>query len=77
MQGSDTALGEVVRGLVERSPITAEQVAAAVLAGIEAGDDVIVPDEPARQAYFLKWADRPAYDRMMREQAAKLEAADA
>lgn len=32
-----------------------------------------VPDDAARAAYHLKWADRPAYDRMMREQAAKLE----
>ena len=75
MQGSDTALGEIVKGLVERSPITAEQVAAAVLAGIDAGDDVIVPDEPARQAFALKWADRSAYDQVMRAQAAKLEEA--
>ena len=37
------------------------------------GEDVIVPDEAARLAYFLKWADRPAYDEMMREQAAKLD----
>jgi NAD(P)-dependent dehydrogenase (short-subunit alcohol dehydrogenase family) len=77
MEGTDTALGEIVRGLVERSPITAEEIAAAVLAGIDAGDDVIVPDEPARQAYGLKWADRPAYDQVMRAQAAKLAAADA
>lgn len=75
MQGSDTTLGEIVKGLVERSPITAEQVAAAVLAGIDAGDDVIVPDEPARQAFALKWADRSAYDQVMRAQAAKLEEA--
>ena len=47
--------------------------AAAVLAGMDAGEDVIVPDEAARQAYFLKWADRPAYDAVMRDQAAKLE----
>lgn len=76
MQGSDTALGEIVRGLVERSPVTADQVAEAVLAGMDAGDDVIVPDEAARQAYGLKWADRPAYDQVMRAQAAKLAATD-
>ena len=46
-----------------------------MLAGIDAGEDVIVPDEPARQACVLKWADRPAYDEVMRAQAAKLEAA--
>jgi hypothetical protein len=76
MQGSDELVGRVVGRLVERSRTTAEEIAAAVLAGIDAGDDVIVPDEAARQAYFLKWADRPAYDAVMRDQAAKLEAAD-
>jgi NAD(P)-dependent dehydrogenase (short-subunit alcohol dehydrogenase family) len=74
MQGSDEVVGQVVAGLVERSSITAEEIAAAVLAGMDAGDDVIVPDEPARQAYFLKWADRPAYDEVMRRQAARLQA---
>jgi hypothetical protein len=44
---------------------------------MDAGDDVIVPDEAARQAYYLKWADRPAYDAVMRDQAAKLRAAEA
>jgi NAD(P)-dependent dehydrogenase (short-subunit alcohol dehydrogenase family) len=77
MQGSDEVVGQVVAGLVERSRITADDIAAAVLAGMDAGEDVIVPDEPARQAYFLKWADRPAYDALMREQAAKLQAAEA
>ena len=77
MQGSDEIVGQVVAGLVDRSPITAEDIAAAVLAGMDAGEDVIVPDEPARQAYFLKWVDRPAYDAVMRDQAAKLQAAEA
>jgi hypothetical protein len=55
--------------------VTADDIAAAVLAGMDAGDDVIVPDEAARQAYFLKWADRPAYDAVMRDQARKLDRA--
>ena len=77
MEGSDELVGQVVSGLVERSRITADDIAAAVLAGMDAGDDVIVPDEPARQAYFLKWADRPAYDAVMCDQAAKLLLRDA
>ena len=76
MQGSDELVGQVVGGLVERSKVTADDIAAAVLAGMDAGEDVIVPDEAARQAYFIKWADRPAYDAIMRDQAAKLQAAD-
>ncbi len=77
MQGSDETVGHVVAGLVARSKITPDDIAAAVLAGMDGGEDVIVPDEAARAAYFVKWADRPAYDTMMREQAVKLEAAGA
>mgnify|MGYP000468078162 CR=1 FL=1 len=58
----------------ELDQLADDYIAAAVLAGMEAGEDVIVPDEAARQAYFIKWADRPAYDTIMRDQAAKLEA---
>jgi len=73
MQGQDEAVGAVIAELVERSTVTADDIASAVLAGIEAGEDVIVPDEAARQAYFLKWADRAAYDKVMRHQAARLD----
>ena len=59
MQGSDEAVGQVVGGLVERSPITADDIAAAVLAGIDAGEDVIVPDEAARPG-LLPQVGRPA-----------------
>jgi NAD(P)-dependent dehydrogenase (short-subunit alcohol dehydrogenase family) len=74
MRGSDRRVGEVVAGLIARSTVTAQEVAEAVLAGIAAGDDVIVPDEPARQAYALKWGDRAAYNALMRHQAARLAA---
>ena len=73
MQGSDAALGEVMSRLVHDSPYTAEDIAGAVLEGIERGDELIVPDESARFAYELKQTDRPAYDAMMRKQAVRLE----
>jgi short-subunit dehydrogenase len=73
MQGADTALAGVVAHLVESSSLTADDIAAAVLAGVDAGDDVIVPDQPARDAWALKQSDRAAYDAMMRAQAAKLD----
>lgn len=72
MRGSDQRVGRIVAGMIERSTVTADEVAAAVLAGIANGDDVIVPDEPARQAYALKWGDRTAYDTLMRHQASRL-----
>ena len=74
MRGSDEAVGAVVAQLVERSPLTADDIAAEVLAGLERGDEVIVPDQPARDAWALKQADRAAYDALMRKQAAKLAA---
>ncbi len=73
MQGADTALAGVVAHLVESSPLTADDIAAAVVAGVDDGDDVIVPDQPARDAWALKQQDRAAYDAVMRAQAAKLD----
>jgi NAD(P)-dependent dehydrogenase (short-subunit alcohol dehydrogenase family) len=82
LQGADSALGQVMSRLVTDSPISAESVAAAVLAGLDAGDELIVPDEPARGAVALKQTDRASYDAVMRAQARSLdklagEAADA
>ena len=76
MRGADQALGAIVSQLVERSPLTADDIAAEVLAGIERGDEVIVPDQPARDAWQLKQADRAAYDSVMRAQAARLDSLD-
>ena len=44
-----------------------------MLEGMDRGDEVIVPDRPARDAWQLKQHDRAAYDAVMRAQAAKLE----
>jgi NAD(P)-dependent dehydrogenase (short-subunit alcohol dehydrogenase family) len=73
LQGEDREVATVVSRLVESSPLTADDIAAEVLAGIDRRDELIVPDEPARAAWTLKRTDRPAYDAMMRAQAAKLE----
>jgi NAD(P)-dependent dehydrogenase (short-subunit alcohol dehydrogenase family) len=73
LQGRDAALGAVLARLVESSPISPADIAAAVLDGLDRGDEVIVPDQPARDAWALKQHDRAAYDAVMRTQAAKLE----
>jgi NAD(P)-dependent dehydrogenase (short-subunit alcohol dehydrogenase family) len=73
LRGNDEALGAVVTQLVERSPLTADDIAAAVLAGIDAGDELILPDPAARAAYELKLRDRAAYDAQLRHQAARLD----
>lgn len=74
LQGSDVAVGTVIGALVANSPVSADEIAAAVLAGIAAGDEVILPDEAAQAAYGLKVADRDGYNAIMRKQAARLNA---
>jgi len=74
MQGTDTAVGQVIRGLVAAAPLGPGDIAAAVLEGLGRGDEVIFPDEAARAAYGLKVNDRAAYDRVMRQQAVRLNA---
>jgi NAD(P)-dependent dehydrogenase (short-subunit alcohol dehydrogenase family) len=71
MSGTDTDLAEKMRALVEKSPISADDIAAAVLAGIDRGEELIFPDEPARAAYALKLTDRAAYDAQLRATAAR------
>ncbi|QBR94487.1 SDR family NAD(P)-dependent oxidoreductase [Nocardioides euryhalodurans] len=73
MQGEDRALGAVIASLVENAPLGPDEIAAAVLEGLDRGDELILPDPAARAAYELKQADRPAYDAQLRRQAARLE----
>ena len=77
LRGGDADLAAQVTRLVEKSPITADEIAVAVLDGIDRGFDLVVPDEPARAAYALKLADRPAYDAQMRATAARAKERDA
>ena len=77
MRGGDADLAAQIARQVEKSPITADDIAAAVLEGLDRGDELIVPDEPARAAYALKLSDRPAYDAQMRGTAARAKERDA
>ncbi len=76
MQGSDTAVGQVIGGLVSAAPLGPEDIAAAVIEGMDRGEELILPDDAARAAYDLKLSDRAAYDQMMRKQARRLNAMD-
>jgi NAD(P)-dependent dehydrogenase (short-subunit alcohol dehydrogenase family) len=73
LPGTDPAVEGVLRRLVDESPVSADEVAAAVLEQLAAGVELIVPDDAARAAYRLKTSDRAAYDAVMRAQARKLE----
>jgi NAD(P)-dependent dehydrogenase (short-subunit alcohol dehydrogenase family) len=72
--GGDTAIGQVIGGLVAGAPLGPEDIAAAVLEGMDRGEELILPDPAARAAYELKLTDRAAYDQVMRKQASRLNA---
>jgi NAD(P)-dependent dehydrogenase (short-subunit alcohol dehydrogenase family) len=76
MRGGDPDLAAQIARLVDRSPITADDIAAAVIEGIDRGDELVIPDEPARAAYSLKVSDRKAYDEQMRVTAARAKERD-
>jgi NAD(P)-dependent dehydrogenase (short-subunit alcohol dehydrogenase family) len=74
--GADTALDELMAGLVAGAPLGPDDIAAAVIEGMDRGEELILPDEAGRAAYALKVSDRAAYDQVMRKQAARLNALD-
>lgn len=63
MSGEDEPMGKLVARLVERSPLTADEIAAAVLRGMDRKLPVIVTDAPARKAVRTKRLARRIYDR--------------
>jgi len=74
MTGADKAMGAIVGRLVDRSPITAPDIAAAVLKGVDRKQAVIVTDAPARKAVRTKRLARPLYDREQRRFAERIKA---
>ncbi len=73
VQGKDAALGATLSKLVEESPTSADDIAVAVLEGLDRGDEIIIPDAAAQMAVDLKRNDRATYNDVMRAQAAKLD----
>jgi NAD(P)-dependent dehydrogenase (short-subunit alcohol dehydrogenase family) len=72
--GGDSAVGQVIGGLVAGAALGPEDIARAVLEGLDRGEELIIPDEAAQAAYRLKLTDRAAYDQVMRKQATRLNA---
>ncbi|WP_148572488.1 SDR family NAD(P)-dependent oxidoreductase [Nocardioides caldifontis] len=63
LSGSDTVLQSIARRLIDRSGTTAEQIAAEVVRGVDAGRPVILTDRPGRRAVLAKRFARPVYER--------------
>jgi NAD(P)-dependent dehydrogenase (short-subunit alcohol dehydrogenase family) len=71
IQGEDAEMGAVARRLIEKSPRTADEIAAAVITGIKQRQFLIIPDRPALLAWRTKRFARPLYDRKMRKIATR------
>jgi NAD(P)-dependent dehydrogenase (short-subunit alcohol dehydrogenase family) len=72
MSGDDPAAERATQRLVETSPRSAEDVAAIVLAGMDAGRFVILTERQGRLGHWTKRVARPLYDRNFRKGAARL-----
>jgi NAD(P)-dependent dehydrogenase (short-subunit alcohol dehydrogenase family) len=71
IQGDDTEMGAIARRLIEKSPRTADDIAAGVITGIKQRQFLIIPDRPALLAWRTKRFARPLYDRQMRKIATR------
>jgi NAD(P)-dependent dehydrogenase (short-subunit alcohol dehydrogenase family) len=71
MRGRDADAATKMAKLVDDSPLSADDIAAAVLDGVEQQTFLILPDEVARASYDLKWTDRGAYDAQMQATATR------
>jgi len=71
IRGADSAMSATARQLIEKSPRSADDIAAAVIDGVKKQRFLIVPDRPAQLAWLTKRFARPLYDRQMRRIAAR------
>lgn len=69
LRGHDEESRQSARKLIERSPLSADTVAARVVDGIDHGRHLILTDRNGRLAYYAKRFARPLYDAAMTRQA--------
>ncbi|MEV8377512.1 SDR family oxidoreductase [Kribbella sp. NPDC056861] len=74
IQGDDAEMASTARRLIEKSPRTADEIAANVITGIKKQQFLIIPDRPALMAWRTKRFARPLYDRQMRKIATRARA---
>lgn len=74
--GEDPLMDQVAAKLITRAPLGADEVAARVLRGVDARRFLVLPDRPARIAYWTKRLARPLYNRRMLASGAKIRRAE-
>ncbi|WKG04026.1 SDR family NAD(P)-dependent oxidoreductase [Mycolicibacterium sp. HK-90] len=72
----DPLAGELATKLIDRAPRTADDVAAHVIESVERKQFLVLPDRPARLAYWTKRLAGPIYRRQMNDLGAKIRCAE-
>lgn len=72
MHGSDAEMERAATRLISTATVTADEVAARVVAGVEAREPVIFTDRLGRETYRTKQYARALYDKGFRDGAARL-----
>jgi NAD(P)-dependent dehydrogenase (short-subunit alcohol dehydrogenase family) len=65
MSGDDPMMVQVATRLIDKAPLGADEIAARVLQSVDARKFLIMPDRPARIAFWTKRLARVLYDRRM------------
>lgn len=76
LRGKDEASQKMAAKLIDRSTVSADDIAAEVLAGVEKGRHIILTDRDGKMAYAAKRFVRPLYYRMMAQASAKMAKGD-
>ena len=69
---ADEVVSEIAASLVAHAEEKADEIAAAVLKGLDDRETLLLPDDDAKQAAGLKHDDPDAYAELMASQAAKM-----
>jgi NAD(P)-dependent dehydrogenase (short-subunit alcohol dehydrogenase family) len=76
LRGKDEASQRMAAKLIDRSTVSADDIAAVVLAGVEKGRHLILTDRRGKVAYAAKRFARPLYYRMMAQASTKMSQGD-
>lgn len=75
LAGTDQAMDHIARRLIDRAPLSADQVADTAMRGIDARRPVITTDRLGRMAWRAKRFARPLYRREQRRNAERMHVA--
>ncbi|AWB93873.1 SDR family NAD(P)-dependent oxidoreductase [Aeromicrobium chenweiae] len=76
LRGKDEASQKMAARLIDRAGTSADEIAAAVMTGVEKGRHIILTDRDGRVAYAAKRFVRPLYYRMMDRASTKMSKGD-